>query len=340
MKAKFTAIVMTALVAVIVTGCGGGGGSSSTSGGGSGGGTVTPYTPAAAVVAAKQTNYATPFYAANPLGTGCAQPTTTVYVQANTITYAAAGVSDASQQQAAEYSEQAVQEIRTAIGLSATTGFSGSRVQICVQKTALAAGADGIGESGGFVALSTDSTLINNGYLINGFDLYKRLTKHELVHTFQQDALNNTTNNIMMVETWFTEGLAEYIASGAQSKTKTEILNLVNAQNPIAVKITSGTTNLVNYPAFQSSLGYLFGASGAKNNLSLLPAFFTQVKTSFNTPAPVCVVLPCPAASSQSAFESTFEATFKEADGTAMKLRTGTNNLQGSITTRLTNFLQ
>jgi hypothetical protein len=337
MKAKFAAIAMTALVAVIVTGCGGGGGSS-TSGGGSGGGTVTPYTPTAAVVAAKQTNYATPFYAANPLGTGCAQPTTTVYVQANTITYAAAGVSDASQQQAAEYSEQAVQEIRTAIGLSAATGFSGSRVHICVQKTALAYGADGIGEIGGFVALSTDSTLINNGYLINGFDLYKRLTKHELVHTYQSGALNNTTNNSLMAETWFTEGLAEYIASGAQSKTKAEVLTLVNTQNPIAVKTTSGTTNLVNYPAFQSSVGYLFGASGAKNNLSMLPAFFTQVKTSFNTPAPVCVVLPC--ATPQSAFESSFEAYFKEADGTAMKLRTGTNNLQGSITTRLTNFLQ
>jgi hypothetical protein len=336
---KLASLAIVTLAAL--TACGGGGGSSSTSGGGSGGGgTVTPYTPAAAVVAAKQTNYATPFYAANPLGTGCAQPTTTVYVQANTITYAAAGVSDASQQQAAEYSEQAVKEIRTVLGLTSAIGFKGTKVHICVQKTALAAGADGIGESGGFVALSTDSTLINNGYLINGFDLYKRLTKHELVHTFQNGALDNTTNNIMLVETWFTEGLAEYIASGAQSKTKAEILALVNTQNPIAVKITSGTTNLVNYPAFQSSVGYLFGTSGAKNNLSMLPAFFTQVKTSFNTPAPVCVVLPCAPVSSQSAFESSFEAYFKEADGTAMKLRTGTNNLQDSITTRLTNFLQ
>lgn len=334
MKAKHAAISITALIAALLSACGGGGGSSSGSSGGSG--TVTPYTPSAAVIAAKQTNYATPFYAANATGTGCAQPTTTVYEQTNTITYAAAGVSDASQQQAAEYSEQAVKEIRTAIGLSAAAGFNGTRVHVCVQKTALAFGADGIGESGGFVALSTDSPLINNGYLINGFDLYKRLTKHELVHTFQNGVLNNTANNALLVETWFTEGLAEYIASGTQSKTKTEILTLVNSQNPIAVKMTSGTTNLVNYPAFQSSVGYLFDASGAKNNLSMLPAFFTQLKTSYNNPT-VCVVLPC--ATPQSAFESTFEAYFKEADGTAMKLRTGTNNLQGSITTRLTNFL-
>lgn len=331
---NFCRLIAALLFVGAVTACGGGGGSSS---GGNGGGAVSIYTPSAEVVAAKQTSYSTPFYAANPTGTGCAKPTTTVYEMANTITYAATGVSDASQQQAAEYSEQAVKEIRTTLGLTATIGFKGTKVHICVQKTALAAGADGIGESGGFVALSTDSTLLNNGYLINGFDLYKRLAKHELVHTFQNGALNNTTNNIMLVETWFTEGLAEYIASGAQSKTKTEILNLVNTQNPIGVKITMGTSSLAYYPAFQSSVGYLFDAAGAKNNLTMLPAFFAQVRTSFDTPV-TCVVPPCVA--TKSAFETTFEASFKEADGTAMKLRVGTNNLQDSIGTRLTGFLQ
>lgn len=111
-------------VLLALTACGGGGGSDSSGNNNSGGGsTASTYTPSAAVLAAKTTNYATPFYASTGLGSGCGNVSnTTVYLLPNTITYAAQGVSESSQQQAAEYAEQAVSEIRTALGLSSATG--------------------------------------------------------------------------------------------------------------------------------------------------------------------------------------------------------------------------
>ncbi len=97
-----TTKTLALVVSVALSACGGGGGGSSNST------TPTPstYTPSAAVLAAKTTNYATPFYASTGTGSGCSNVSnTTVYVLPNTITYAASGVSELSQQQAAEYAE-------------------------------------------------------------------------------------------------------------------------------------------------------------------------------------------------------------------------------------------
>jgi hypothetical protein len=329
MNVRRTAIFINTLIAFLVSACGGG-----SSGSSSENGTITPYTPSATVLAAKQANYATPFYGSVGSGTGCANVTnTTAYVLPNTITYAGAGVSELSQQQAAEYSEKAVTEIRGVFGIGSTVGFSGTKVQICVQQQSVAGGADGVGEKDGFVAKSTDSTVIERGYLVNDFDLYKRLVKHELVHTFQNNTLG--TNGGGIVETWFSEGLAEFVASGKSAKSKTEILNLVNAQNPIAVQSYMGTAQFTYYPAFQSSIAYLFDANGAKNNLTMMPAFFAAVKTANLNPCvpglgPICPATP---------FVQIFESRFKEANGAAILLRTGTNNFQSSIATRLANFL-
>jgi len=323
--------------AALVAGCGGGG-SSTTSNGNTSQGTITPYTPSATVVAAKQTNYATAFYDSVGTGTGCSNVSnTTVYLLPNTITYAANGVSELSQQQAAEYAEQAVGEIRTTLGLSATTGFNGSRVQICAQTPLILGAAQGSGAARGFVVVSSDSPSLDRGFLVSNFDMYKKLVKHELVHTYQLSTLSG--GSFASADTWFTEGLAEFIASGKSSKAKADIMALVAAQNPVAV-ITNGfsTANLQYYPAFQSTVAYLFDPNGAKNNLSVIPAFLATLNTQTTALRATCTGAACGSVSSD-AFIQAFEATFKEADGTAMKLRTGTNNLQDTVSTRLNNFL-
>ncbi len=323
------------VVSVALAACGGGGGGSSNNT------TPTPstYTPSAAVLAAKTPNYDTPFYASTGTGTGCGNVSnTTVYLLPNTITYAASGVSELSQQQAAEYAEQAIGEVKTALGLSSGTGFTGQRVQICAQSNLVLGSATGMGEKDGLIITSSDSGSLDAGHLSNGFDLYKKLVKHELAHVYHQSLFGT---NAAVLDTWFAEGFAEYIASGKSTKSKAEILALVNTQNPIAVMTTGiGSGNLQYYPAFQSSVAYLFDANGAKNSLSMAPTFLNALKTNYTNASTSCAAAGTCATFRQDAFAQTFEANFKEADGTAMKLRTGTNNLQDTIATRLTNFLQ
>jgi uncharacterized protein YceK len=331
MRMKF----LTLMVAALLSACGGGGGSDNSNNGG----TKSTYTPSAAVLAAKSTNYATPFYASTGTGSGCGNVSnTTVYLLPNTITYAASGVSEASQQQAAEYAEQAMGEIKATLGLSSGTGYTGQRIQVCAQSNLVLGSATGMGEKDGLIVTSSDSSNLDAGYLPNGFDLYKKLVKQELVHVYHQSLFGT---NAAVLDTWFAEGFAEYIASGKSTKTKAEIMALVNAQNPIAV-MASGLSsgNLQYYPAFQSSVAYLFDTNGAKNNLSMAPTFLNALKTNYTSASTSCAAAGTCATFRQDAFAQTFEANFKEADGTAMKLRTGTNNLQDTIATRLTNFLQ
>ncbi len=323
-------------LATLLTACGGGGGGSTT--------TTTPpaasvYTPSATVLAAKQVNYPTPFYASvGAGGLGCIGVlSTTVYVLPNSITYAAAGVGELAQQQAAEYAEQAVGEIRTALGLTSTTGFTGNRVQVCAQTNLILGFGTGTGEKDGLIVASSDSPNLDRGYLTNGFDLYKKLLKHEMAHVYHNAALG--TNSAVM-DTWFAEGLAEYIASGKSTKPKAEIMALVNTQNPIAVTSTGFSNVLNSYPAFQSSVAYLYDSNGAKNNLSELPAFLAALKTNYTTASMNCAATNTCSTFRETAFTQSFEAHFKEADGTAMKLRAGTNNLQSTVATRLNTFLQ
>lgn len=326
------------VVLLALTACGGGGGGSDSSGNSGGGNTASTYTPSAAVLAAKTTNYATPFYASTGSGSGCGNVSnTTVYLLPNTITYAAQGVSESSQQQAAEYAEQAVGEIRTVLGLSNGIGYQGTRIQVCAQSGLILGSATGMGEKDGLIVTSSDSANLDKGYLSNGFDLYKKLLKHEMVHVYHQATFGT---NAAVLDTWFAEGFAEYIASGKSTKSKTEIMNMVNTQNPIAVMTSgTGTGNLTYYPAFQSSVAYLFDANGARNSLTLIPAFMAALKTNYTNASLTCAGAGTCATFREAAFTQTFEAHFKEADGTAMKLRTGTNNLQSTIAARLASFL-
>lgn len=329
----------------VLTACGGGGGGdSSNNNNGNNQQTASVYTPSAAVLAARQTNYPTAFHSPWSSGTvGCAGTlSTVVYVLPNTVTYAAAGVTEAAQQQAAEYAEQAVAEVKAAFGVSATTGFGTAPVDICAMVEPIY-GSQGMGYRSGLVVLSANSTNMPTNFLTNDFVAYKKLIKHELVHTYQQYALN-TTPLTHDTDIWFSEGLAEYVANGQTISTtsKADILSLVSGFNPIMA--SNGSISFLKYyPSFHDSIAYLFGDSGAKNSIKMIPAFFATHKANWAAfqacvQAGGSVGTTCP--SIDGVFVNSFESSFKEADGSAMKLRSGTNNLQDTIASRLTAFLQ
>ena len=196
----------------------------------------------------------------------------------------------------------------------------------------------------GLQVTSTDSSNLDKGYLTNDFDLYKKLIKHELTHTYQAASLG--TDNALL-ETWFAEGMAEFVASGKSVKSKTDILNLVNVQNPIDIASTGMVANgnlFANYPSFQSVVAYLADSKGANNSVLMLPAFHTSLKSTYATLSTTCSPTTTDPTSCNTvrerAFTQSFEANFKEADGSAMKLRSGSNNLRDTLSNRLSAFLQ
>jgi len=344
--------ILGVLTAMTLCACGGGGGGDS-----SGAPTASVYTPSAAVLAARQANYPTRYWgqidpSTLPPGTtyagdgkcGGTDMSTTAYVLPNTITYAAKGVSELSQQQAAEYAEKAILEIKTTLGLSSSVGYSGQPIQICTQSALVFGFAQGSANMMGLQVTSSDSVSLDNGYLSNDFDMYKKLIKHELVHNYQAATLG--TDNALL-ETWFAEGMAEFIASGKSAKSKTEILNLVNTQNPIDITSTGmvASGNLfANYPAFQSVVAYLADSKGANNSVLMLPAFHASLKSTYATLSTTCSPTTTDPTSCNTvrdrAFTQAFESSFRDTDGSALKLRSGTNNLRDTLSNRLSAFLQ
>jgi hypothetical protein len=318
-----------------LSGCGGGGKSD---GGGAPAGVITPFVPSASTLAGKQVAYSTPFYDSIGSGSGCYNvKNTAVYVLPNTETYAADGVGELSQQQVAEYAEQSIASIRNTFGLTATVGFQNVKIQICVQPNTVVGGAVGSGAPKGFTGVSTDSANIDRAYLISNYDLYKKLVTHELVHTYQTGTL---AGSFGVVETWFSEGLAEYVASGLSSQSKSAILSLVASKNPVSVWQNSfSSTNLQYYPSFQSSVGYLYSPNGAKNSLFQVPSLFASIKTLTPTALSTCGATSSCATVIPDVFAQAFVSTLKEADGTPMLLRSGANNLQDTVSTRLNTFL-
>jgi hypothetical protein len=298
---------------------------------------ITPFVPLATTVAAKQVNYATNFFDSIGVGLGCTNLTNkTVYVLPNSETYASTGVSELAQQQAAEYAEVAIISLRNTLGLLSSVGFQNTRVQICVQPAKIGS-AVGVGAAKGFTGVSSDSTSIETSYLVNDYELYKRLIKHELVHTYQLGTLQGSFGG---APTWFSEGLAEYVANGLSIKPKADILSLLANKNPLTIlDVSMGSSVLNYYPSFQDTVGYLYNSNGAKNSLIQVPALMSAIRTATTNQLAICNAAGTCATATLDAFTIAFENTVKEADGTLMKLNTGTNNLKDSIIARLTSFL-
>jgi hypothetical protein len=364
MVRKFWNGVLILIVATLTAcGGGGGGGGGGNNGGGGGGnnngngnngggntGTITAYVPPANIVAARQANYASPFFASSAVtgnppaaGSNCDQPSNVVYVLANTETYAAPDVAELSQQQAADYAEQAVIANRTTFGINSTTGYFNKRVQICVQKSGITT-FDGKGQNSGFIAKSTDNESLSQTYQVNDFALNKRLYRRELVLTYQRTFFN--TNNVI-VDAWFSEGLAEFVAGGRPTESKASIIALATATNPITLITTDPLTVYPNYSPVTASVAYLFSqesaANGAGNPLTVIPLLFGQVNVNCGGVATACAI-PV-----RVAFEQAFIDTLHKINGPPFPLRDDPantrddpdplSNYQDNILDRLNEFL-
>ncbi len=370
-------LMMLAVFAVL-SGCGGGSGSSSAGNGQANivntstnvslAPTFIAFTPSAATVASKKTNSSLVFSSVGsgtPPNQGCGTilSNKTVYEQAHTVVFAADGVSEKDQQEISEYAEAAVLELRTKFptNVSTTIGIvDNKKVYVCVQPQrvgtsatlALAAPVSSSSYGGIIIAQSASNYFFGadaRDALIEGKqsysqDYYRTSQTHEVTHLVSNFNLNASADQ------WFEEGFARWMQFGKPAITKEVVLAQIATQNPITISTPGnfeGSVLLKDYNTAAAVITYLILPTGANNGFASISAFWARYKADAASLAIACGATPvgadCASISAYEAkrvslFSAAFEGTFKEKDGSQMKLRSGTNNLQDTLTARLTAF--
>lgn len=351
------------LVIFGVSACGGGGGSV-------GVGVVSPVTeqfqvfsPSATTLAAKKLNSPLVFAIADvAVNQGCGVRVTnsTVYEQAHTVVFAAAEVTEAEQQEVAEYAEAAVVDIRRTFPTIATTsavGFNNEKLFVCVQtqsfnNTGAPAAAsrnfNGTG-NGGIVIVQGANAYFNaprnrssiaNEYGKDFQAIYRRTLAHESLHVMEQ------IKGRIIADAWFTEGIARYFEFGKPAQSISEISTKISANNPLN---STQTSSLTEYSSPAAVMAYLFAPNGANNPLSAYTSMLETMRLAEVIRSKNCDIVAVPAATcpitaaERETFRSTnftaaFEAHFKERDGSAMRLYTGINSLKSTLLSRITTF--
>jgi hypothetical protein len=320
------------------------------------------YKPTASTISAKSVNSTLVFEAAAiaRTGQGCTAQMSnkTVYEQTHTVIFAADGVSDAEQQEVAQYAEQAAIELRAIWPNESSTGFyQNKKVHVCVQREAfngtnpaaaatltgnLFAGAIYIQSPTTYFSKYGSRSSISNDYKQPTQEIYRRTLAHEMTHLVQH------FRSAMPLDQWFTEGIARWIEFGKIALSKNEILALIALQNPISIAwpMSDSRPALSNYSASAAVVTYLFASNGANNPISAFSTMLDNITAAERAFTSSCFAYPGQRACLDSNYEErrsatfvkAFENSFKERDGTPMKLTAGVNNLQDTLTARIAAF--
>ena len=334
------------------------------------------FVPSAATLAAKNVNSAQTFGVTGlvPLSDqACSRPikNKTVYEQAHTLVFAADGISEAEQQEVAEYAEAAVRELRSRITGDAGIGLGMDRkVQICVQPQRVGVGAAAMSALkysdhppagtvpgyGGYIIIQGAQAFFSDGLtrdtLAEGYqrsfqEVYRRTLMHEATHIVE------FFRSGLAIEQWLTEGVARYMEFGKSPHTRAEILALIAVQNPVALAWPAAYPRPAlngnkGYFAAAAVVAYLLSPEGANNSLATWVALLERNRADTAAFVKKCLVTPLPAdcPATEAAFEAVrsqyfvaaFEAVIKERDGSPMKLHSGPNNLQDTLSERLAAF--
>lgn len=295
-----------AAVSIALSACGGGGGGGS-SGNNTGGGTTTTTNNGAALLAAYAvpasiaadvvTNYTGTFNVGNSgMQSNCANAAlvSTTVVNAPDVVVFTTTASVKSQEVAADLFEQAVPQIRAALGLPTTgTGFDGTnKIQLCVDPNL----GTGNGETGGGTSI-TGQTAQGPGAVIMqimapsspNFDArypgatsytdgtvglrYFDLFRHEGTHA----ALYSLAEPFGGMEAWFQEGMATTVAQ-LPVGSKASVLAAVQGADLLAANNANSDMNA--YPAYESVISYLTSSSagGLGYGLTNIPSFVANYK--------------------------------------------------------------
>ncbi len=326
--------------------------------------TFVAWAPSASVLAAKRGDSALRFVGSGTglsPSDGCWQPltNTTVYEQAHTVVFAAEGVTEADQQEVADYAEAAVLKVRNLFPISSGVGLNANqKVQICVQtqfpfnSLGVALISRGPDDSGIVVMPSPSRFYAVNprpnpawSYFDQSFQaFYKGILAHEMTHVVEKLTFGYWSFEL---EQWLTEGMADFVGHGVSRYKLSDLITIFAMQNPISVAWPTsdprpGVSTGNDIPGVV--VNYLMSPTGANNSLSTFVAMLERIRADSTPYVKACYStgLGTPECSSaafearrSATFVAAFEATFKERDGTPMKLRAGANNLQDTIVSRL-----
>lgn len=376
-------------LAFTLAACGGGGsssGSSTTPAGptatSNGAALLAAYSPPASIVAAVQTNYTGPAFSTynSGLSSNCANPSkvsSTVIVTPDAVVFSA-GASLKAQELAADLLEQAVPQIRTALGLSSGVAFDGTnRIQLCVDSTmgqsASEVGTSLVGQTGTGVGpvmqvMAADSVSFDarypgaTSYTAPVGQSYADLFVHEGTHA----AIYSLTEPFLGPETFYQEGMATLV-SHLPLGSKASILTAVQASDLLSTSNTN-TDMGAAYSVYEATIQYVTSSAsgGLGFPLTSMPAFLATFKTKAQAACAQAIpngLIPAawqtvglPAGQYNAcasvpgvidprltaAFDSAWNVTFKDTGGGPLYLHSAdsANSLESTLYQRLNGFLQ
>ncbi|MBF3830787.1 hypothetical protein ISF77_25345 [Burkholderia pseudomallei] len=258
---------------------------------------LAQYTVPADIAAAVVTNYTGPAFNVGNSGmqSACSGSTVskTVVNAPDVVVFSANGASLKAQEVAADLFEQAVPQIRAALGLSSSgTAFDGTtKISLCVD-TALGQGTSEVGSSvtgqtaqgpAGVIVqvMSPDSPNFDarypgaTSYTDGTAGLrYIDLFRHEGTHA----ALYSLAEPFGGMDAWFQEGMATTVAQLPMG-SKASILAAAQASDLLTAN-GSGNDMGTSYPVYEATIDYLTSSSpgGLGYGLTNMPAFVAAYK--------------------------------------------------------------